>query len=203
MKKILKLFIGVIIFISFGNVYALELSSEPIEPIEPIDSVTMSSFIKKDEKGNLIDSAIFKQTSISGYEMDASINSFLKQKSSQQSQQFIPVTGGNESGNDDHVVYRFINGYNDKEDAYKLLTPDQKAIFDNMQTLNDYNRIKNSVSNSSEDIAYCSGKDAYVTYLKESKGIVASEFHDFNGTPDNPSTDPSVLRKPHYLDYYV
>ena len=155
MKKVIKLLVAVAMFVSFSNVpiYASPTATNYYD---------YRKFLKTDEEGHEIVDAEFTQVTIDGKVMLESIKSEVE--SSQ-------PTG----------EYNFISSALDMETAYSYLTPDQKAFFEGLQTLDDYNRVKAVMSYDAKESAYCAGKDFYVNHLRDSKGISVTEEYEGDG----------------------
>ena len=151
MKKVVKVLLMLVVLISFTNVYAEE-------------GLLKTNFIKKDDKGNLLDDAEFKQMTLDGHTI---IDSIKVSK---------PANSTTTSGK-----YFYANRI-DGDLAYLLLTPSQKSVFDNMGTLQDYYRIKNLIDFEEYDEAYCSGKQDFTNFIEDSKGIRSYESKNVSPT---------------------
>ena len=181
MKKTSKILIALLLCISFSKVDAI---LEPTDPTDPtsglqVPDVIKESFIKKDDKGNIINNAEFKQTAINGIEMIDKITGIEELKEYQQ--QAAGTVVNNIRANKENDKYYYISAVYDKDMAYGLLTPDQKAIMDKMTSMQYYNTIKDKISFFDARGEYCKGKSSYVKYLKDSKGIAVEEENADDG----------------------
>ena len=176
MKKVIKIFIVLVLFTAF-NVNAADSGNDIYE---------YNQFIKKDDKGHEILDAEFTQVTIRGKVMQESIKNGSPSVGGTKSA--VPKVGDVESTG----KYKYIYEVQGTEEVYDLLTPEQYTLFEGMQTLEDYERVKDILSYVADENAYCAGKDSYVNHLKDSKGITVEEEEDgpkaeilFNGKSNN------------------
>ena len=185
MKNILKITLILVVLFSFVIVYAA-----PDDTTSNTDSnelIAKSFFIKQDENGNLIDNAIFKQTTMNG---DILLNNITVIKDNQSNN----ITNPENNPLGLSGKYEYISSVEQSNIIYSMLTPDQKNIIDNLKTLEDYNRIKNNHLYSEHQNALCENNEIYINYLKKSKGIVIEEEHEDDNTAFKSNSKNNIMR---------
>jgi len=170
MKKFSKLLLVLLMVISVGKVYAGG-SNVMLEDY----------FVKKDDKGNLIDNAEFVQTTLNGdelakivvsnKELESTIGPGLADGGGNDITLQVPKVKAGISGK-----YYYVTSIHNKDLAYKTLTSEQKAIFDKMTTLNYYLSVRN---NFPEYISICD--ENFANQIKSSKGISVNENYNSAG----------------------
>lgn len=173
MKKIKLILVLMIFLLSFNNVRALEETDQGYDV-----------FIKTDDKGNIVEDAIFVQKRLDGTILkNISHKKITDPGSSENIYTGAPLENG---------MYPFLAYSNDKVLAFSLLTAEQKEVFNHMNTLDDYNSFVDSIPNLPSDA--CINKNEYTNYLVKSKGITSHistkilpvDEVDFNGVVSLP-----------------
>ena len=145
MKKIKIILVLMVFLLSFNNVRALEETDQGYDV-----------FIKTDDKGNIVEDAIFVQKRLDGTIL------ITDPGFSENKYTGAPLENG---------MYPFLAYSNDKELSLSLLTAEQKEVFNHMNTLDDYNSFVASIPNLPSDA--CINKNEYTNYLVKSKGITS------------------------------